>query len=231
MDSAEYSYRLYKGHPIVRLGGQAYLLATGMSRSVGESPIYMGRRDIDPRPSHLGVTVAGLRRRLGIEVAGIIGTDLMTPYHVAVCPDDRLVRFSEEPLEGDETVDLEMVDGAPVVQVRIAGEEKPMLFDTAAPLSLLRESEFRGSERQGRERAYHPLVGSFSTDRYTLEFGIGGQQRLFQAGVLPDNLENQLRQNGIHGVLGIDLLEHFGLHLYLQDQVMKLGRRGGASKL
>lgn len=229
MDTAEYSYRLHKGHPIVRLGGQPYLLATGMSRSVGDSPIYMGRRDIDPHPSHLGVTVAGLRQRLGIEVAGVIGTDLMAPFNVAVCPDDRLVRFSEGPLEGEETVPLEIVDGAPVVPVRIADRDRRLLFDTAAPLSLLRESEFRSREPLGKDRAYHPLVGAFTTDRYTMEFSIGGQNRLFQAGVMPDSLENQLRKDGIHGVLGVDLLEHFGLHLYLQERVMKLGRRGGAS--
>ena len=226
MESAEFTYRLLKGHPIVIVDGKRYLLATGMSRSVGDSPIQLGRRDIDLRPSYLGVTVANLRRRLGNEMAGVLGADLMAPFTVGICPDDRLVKFMPGPAAGETKIPVSLISGVPVVPADIGGKQVKLLLDTASSLSLLPDSALQLIEPGGQEYAYHPLAGRFRTLRYTLDISLGSHQRLFRAGVLPDALQSTLREDGIYGVLGSDLLEHFGLSLSFSEQMLVLRKRG-----
>lgn len=229
MHVAEYTWRLEKGHPVVQLGGKPYLLSTGAPRSVGNEPILLERRDIDPRPSHLGVTVASLRKRLGCELAGMLGCDLLSPYTVTLFPEERLMRLSEAKAQGDIALPLSMVNGAPVVKVEVGGRHMSLLLDLAAAVSLLPEPVVHGSELQGKNLTFHPLVGSFNAPHYTAEICVGGECRLFRVALLPEALDEKLALDGIEGVLGVDLLQHFGLCISLGQKIIRLGRRSMAA--
>ncbi len=228
MDVAEYSYRLLEGHPIVAVGGKQYLLATGAARSVGNSPVLMGRRDIDPRPSHHGVTVANLRQRLGSEVSGMLGADLLAPFAVSLFPEDRLLRISSAcEIQGD-TLPIEVIRGAPVLTVQaggVGGRQLRLVLDTSSAMTLVPERLLRHCETLGSRKGYHPLVGNYRTARYLLDLAIDGSSRKFQAGVLPDRMETQLQADRLDGILGIDLLEHFGICLRLTRRMITLGPR------
>lgn len=228
IDVAEYSYRLKKGHPIVTVGGKQYLLATGSARSVGNSPVLMGRRDIDPRPSYQGVTVANLRQRLGSQMAGMLGMDLLNPFAVCLYPEERLLRVcTDSEIEG-ENVAIDVVRGAPVITVEAGGPGgRPLrlVLDTSSALTLVPEPLLRHCESQGSRQSYHPLVGAFRSRRYLLDIAIEGNNHLFHTGILPDHLENKLREDRIDGVLGTDLLEHFGVCLRLSQGSITLGAR------
>jgi hypothetical protein len=225
MHVAEYTWRLQKGHPVVSIGGKSYLFSTGSEFSVGNAPILLDRRDIDPRPSCQGVTVANLRKRFGGELAGMLGCDLLSPFTINVYPEEHLVRFSEEQVTGDISLPVSMIRGAPVIKTLVAGREMSLLLDTAAAISLLPETVVMSSELQGRNRTYHPRAGSFLTQYYTCEICIGGECRLYRIGILPECLDEVLCQDGIDGVLGVDLLEHFGIGLNIGEKVLKLGKR------
>lgn len=225
MHVAEYTYQLHKGHPVVNLGGKGYLFATGAQRSVGNSPILLHRRDIDPKPSHQGVTVAGLRQRFGKELAGMIGCDLLSPFTVNFYPEDRLVRFSEAKVRGGITLPLSTINGVPVVEIEVSGRRLSMLLDTASAVTLLPEAVVRHSELQGRNLAFHPLAGTFHTHHYTMEVCIGDACRLFRVGIVPEALDYVLGPDNIDGVLGVDVLQHFGLCLSIGERFVKLGRR------
>lgn len=229
MHVAEYTYHLHKGHPVVNVGGKHYLFATGSQLSVGNSPILLHRRDIDPRPSHQGVTVASLRKRFGKELAGMIGCDLLSPFTVNFYPEDRLVRFSEAKVRGGITLPVSTVKGVPVVEVEVSGRRLSMLLDTGSALTLLPEAVVRHSELQGRNLAFHPLAGSFHTRQYTMEICVGDACRLFRAGIVPEALDYALGPENIDGVLGVDVLQHFGLCLSIGKKFVKLGRRSIAS--
>lgn len=228
MDVAEYSYRLQKGHPIVTVGGKQYLLATGSAHSVGNAPILMGRRDIDPRPSYQGITVAHLRQHLGSQLAGMLGMDLLSPFAVSLYPEERLLRISPGcEVEGD-ALPIELVAGAPAMNVQaggIGGRVLRLAVDTASALTLVPEPLLRHCETLGTCKGYHPLMGGFRTPRYLLDLPIAGSSRKFHAGVLPERLEVRLRENRIDGILGSDLLEHFGLCLRLTRRIITLGPR------
>ena len=228
MHVAEYTWRLEKGHPVIKVGGKPYLLSTGSSRSVGNEPILLEPRDIDPRPSHLGVTVASLRKRLGGELAGMLGCDLLSPYTVSLYPEEHIMRLSEAITQGDIALPVSVVKGAPVVKVEVAGRHMSLLLDLAAAVSLLPEPAVHGSDLQGKNLTFHPLVGSFNTQHYTAEICVGGECRLFRVGLLPESLDEKLGEDGIEGVLGVDLLQHFGLSINLGQKVIKLGRRSMA---
>ena len=229
MHVAEYTWRLQKGHPVVTIGGKPYLLSTGSRHSVGNTPILLERRDIDPRPSHEGVTVASLRKRFGGELAGMLGCDLLVPFTINVFPEERLLRFSEEQVHGDISMPVSMIRGAPVIKARVAGREMSLLLDTASAISLLPESVVMNAELQGRNRTYHPRAGSFLTQYYTCEICVGGECRLYRVGVLPESMDNSLSQDGIDGVLGADLMVHFGLCLNIGEKVLNLGKRSLAA--
>jgi hypothetical protein len=229
MHVAEYTWRLEKGHPVVSLGGKPYLLSTGSKRSVANGPILLERRDIDPCPSHQGVTVASLRKRIGSELAGMLGCDLLSPFTINVYPEEHLMRFSEGEVQGDIAMPLSIVKGVPVIRAQVAGRELPLLLDTASAISLLPESMVLNSELQGRNQTFHPRAGSFLTQYYTCEICVGGERRLFRVGILPEPLDAELSQEGIEGVLGVDLLEHFGLCLNISEKILKLGQRSLAA--
>ncbi len=228
MDVAEYSYRLHKGHLIVAVAGKQYLLATGAARSVGNSPIVMGRRDIDPRPSHQGVTVANLRQRLGSDLAGMLGSDLLAPFAVSLYPEDRLLRITPTcEIDGD-TLQLDFVRGAPVLEVQaggIGGRKLRLIVDTSSAMTLVPEPLLRHCESLGSRQGYHPLVGEFHTPLYLVDLAIDGGNRKFHAGVLTENLETALHADRVDGILGADLLEHFGICLRLTRRMITLGAR------
>lgn len=234
LDVAEYAYRLRKGHPIVTVGGKQYLLATGSSCTVGNSPVLMGRRDIDPRPSYQGITVANLRQRFGSQIAGMLGTDLLGPFAVCIYPEERLLRICTECEDSGQDVAVDVVEGAPVLTVQAGGpggRELRLLLDTASALTLVPEPLLRHCETQGSRRSFHPLVGVFHTPRYLLDITIDDSKQLFHTGILPDELEYKLREKRIDGILGIDLLEHFGVCLRLSQGVMTLGPRSFGAKV
>ncbi len=228
MDVAEYTYRLLKDQPIVTVAGKQYLLSTGSTRSVGNAPVLMGRRDIDPLPSYQGITVANLRQRLGSQLAGMLGMDLLAPFAVHLYPDERLLRLCPTcEMQGD-TLPIEVVQGAPVITAQaggIGGRKLRLAIDTSTALSLVPERLLRHCESLGSRKAYHPLVGSFRTPRYLLDLAIDGSGRKFHAGILPDSLEAQLHRDRLDGILGADLLEHFGVCLRLTRRMITLGPR------
>lgn len=228
MEIAEYTYRLQNGQPIVTLAGKQYLLSTGAARSVGNAPVLLGRRDIDPRPSYQGITVANLRQRLGSQVAGMLGMDLLAPFAVHLYPGEHLLRLCPTcEIQGD-TLPLEVVHGAPVFTVQaggIGGRKMRLALDTSSALSLVPEPLLRHCETLGSRESYHPLVGSYRTPCYALDLAIDGTDRRFHAGVLPENLEAHLGRQRLDGILGADLLEHFGICLRLTRRMITLGPR------
>ncbi len=228
MDVAEYTYRLQNGQPIVTVAGKQYLLSTGAARSVGNAPVLMGRRDIDVLTSYQGITPANLRERLGSRVVGMLGMDLLAPFAVHLYPEERLLRLCPTcEIEGD-TLPLDIVHGAPVFSVQaggIGGRKMRLAVDTSSALSLVPEPLLRHCETLGSRECYHPLVGTYRTPCYLLDLSIDGTDRRFRAGVLPKSLEAQLGKERLDGILGADLLEHFGVCLRLTRRMITLGPR------
>ena len=104
----------------------------------------------------------------------------------------------------------------------VNGRVRRMFFDTGATTSLLLPEALEGVDPVGRHEDYYPLLGNFLTDAYSLEVILGGERRELRFGAAPEELRSILESGQVHGMIGSELLRHYGMTLSLRDRVMHL---------
>jgi len=151
----------------------------------------------------LGSIDAGWLRSIArCQVDGLIGTDILWRYDIALDVPQGAMTFSQEsslspgrkiPMNGANTIESN-IDGAPI----------DLIFDTGAQLSYVPEEHVAGRIPSGRFTDFYPLIGEFDTPTYLVDISLGGEEFRITAGVLPPTL-GALIPPGM-GILGNEVL-------------------------
>ena len=217
-----YVYQRIHGHLILNIGGRPCLLDTGSPLSVGYEPITVSGREFHLHDNYLGVNGIYLTEHIGTNIEALIGADIIKEFTLGIFPNEQLVQFSGEPASGEIVIPVQNFLGVPIITIGVNGRVMRVFFDTAAPMSYLLPDAFKGLQAYGRQEDFYPLLGNFLTDVYHLPVNIGGECRELRFGELPEELRTVLDAGGVQGILGTEILKHFGMCLSLRDGVMKL---------
>jgi hypothetical protein len=201
------------GHLIVRHGAHTLLLDTGSPVSLGRRSTY---RFLDRETAVLlryqGMTMEQWSERIGVNLDGLLGCDVLGRHAVTIDPEAGHVVFDEDPAPPcTGSIPLWTVAGMPVVEVEMAGRKLRALFHTGATLSCLREVDIRAQRCVGVARDCYPGLGEFTTELRQVTLTFGDQQVSLECGLLPSAIEQALRPVDVHGIVGTDLLRAFAV--------------------
>lgn len=219
---ANYLYQVHHGHIVINLGGRPCLLDSGAPFSVGYEPIDIAGRSFPVEACYMGITPSYLSEHVGLPIEGMIGADIIREFTLCVYATERMVQFSQEPAMGDTVIPLQESSGIPIVNIMVNGRVRRMFLDTGAPTSLIVPEALHGLEPIGRHEDFYPLMGNFLTNIYAIDAVFGSECRIFCFGEVPDELRPMLEAAGVHGMIGSELLRHFGVNLSLSEKVMRL---------
>lgn len=202
------------GHLLICDNGQTLLLNTGCPVSMGTRQFFvlLGRQ-IPVLQRYQGMTVAQWSEIIGINIDGVLGSDVLGRHSVAIDPSAGQVVFDGDSLPGarGRVVPLDTVAGMPVVNVGFGGGRLRMLLHTGATLSCLRDVDTKSLTCVGVVRDCYPGLGEFTTELRRVPLLFGDQPVNLECGLMPAELERALRPADVHGVVGTNLLESFAV--------------------
>ncbi len=219
---ANYLFQLHHGHIIVNVEGRPYLLDSGAPFSVGYEAMHIGGQCFPVEFSYMGVTASYLSEHIGVPIEGMIGADVLREFNVSVFTAERMVQFHHQPPSGDIVLPVHERGELPVINIKVNGRVRRMFFDTGAPICYLLPDALLGTVPEGRHEDFYPLLGNFLTPIYSLPVELGGHRRQFRFGEVPEELRAMLQSADVAGMIGTELLRHFGMSLSLSEKVMRL---------
>ena len=213
---------LVKDHFIINDNGKRALVDTGCpfvindenksSRPMGELYLQDARRNIDPTISEFrGLEYFAQRKVLfDYKKAAIIvadqGDDVSVVHPVA--------EFS--------------ISGLPsriVFSAVIGGESRNLIFDTGASIAnYISESIARTGALCGSTEDFHPQMGTYTVNLFSLPLEIGGETINIPFGIQPAEVEPHVRAAGAVGVIGLGLYKNFQVLVDCPNRRLVLGK-------
>jgi hypothetical protein len=196
------------GHLYAVVGSEWWLLDTGSPGSFGASTeLQLSGAAIALATSYRGLDAAALTRQLQVPCVGLLGADVLSRFdHVFDLPAGRL-DVSDEPIAHEgRAVHLDEFMGIPILDVRLAGSEYRMLFDTGARYCYLQSGSLVDRPVGERVTDYYLGIGTFQAETHLVELDIGGEAIALCCGRLPESLGAALMLLGVDGIIGNELL-------------------------
>jgi Ca-activated chloride channel family protein len=220
----DYTLRLVNGHPVFDLDGQATLLDSGSPFSLGRaSDLYFMNMVHPLSQEFMGVDLKTIAQLVGTPLELMLGADILLKYRVLLDLPRGHIQFSQPDGEGRGIrVPLRMMAGVPIAACLANGKEIQAVFDTGSRLCYINRKLTGDLASFGKEKDFYPGMGEFETDIYEVPFEIGGMALSLRCGVLPAMLEAALGMTGAQGILGVELLQKFGIWLNLPAGEMYL---------
>jgi len=202
------------GHLIIRDGAQSLLVNTGCPVSMGTRPsLVFLDHEIAVLQRYQGLTVAQWSEIIGLNIDGILGSDVLGRHSVVIDPDRGRMVFDEKlaPESQAQAIPVSTVAGLPVLAVGLAGARVQLLLHTGATLSCLRDSDTKDYPCIAVVRDCYPGLGEFTTELRQVPLLFGGQRINLDCGLMPAPLEQALHAVQVAGVVGANLLQQFAL--------------------
>ena len=93
----------------------------------------------------------------------------------------------------------------PIITASVSGREFKMFLDTGAQVSYLQDEIIESFPKSDSMTDFFPGFGTFDTETYLVDMGLGCLQFSLRCGTLPLMLGMTLMMGGTEGVLGNDI--------------------------
>ena len=213
---------LIKGHFIVTDNGKRTLIDTGcpfiindenkQSKPMGELYLNDARRNVDPAIDEFrGLEYFAQRKvlfdyRKAVIVIADQG-DEVDPVHPV----------AEFPISG--------LPGRIVFSAVIDGMSRKLIFDSGACIAnYLTESIAKTGTPCGTTEDFHPQLGKYAVNLFSLPVKVGGETVDIPFGVQPADIDRDVQMSGAVGVIGIGLYKNFQVLVDCPNRRLVLGR-------
>jgi hypothetical protein len=192
------------GHPFVTLEGRRWLFDTGSLASFGSiARLNIGGHTAAIAPSSFGITAETITQYTGIECAGLLGGDVINRFDwILNARAGRISYTSDAPEHVGEQHQLYDVLGIPLIDARVRGRLRRMIFDTGAQYSYAEEDMLDGLPIIGRQTDFLPGMGSFEIDLRRVPVQVGSVALTLECGSLPGMFAMALTLSGATGIVG-----------------------------
>ncbi len=246
---ASYEVMFVSGHILLEIPQQKEkvcyaLIDTGSSKTLSSKKIlHLCGHKFETNPSELFENSShNLETLIGKKIDYLIGNDILSRFHFEIRkdkmsfydvhvtrpqidPSDKLIKCESI------SYPLERLHTLPIMEVKTPFKTTKMFFDTGAQLSYGSKNWFsplpkdgstsNGIRFLGEMNDFHPSIGEFKTDFYSMPVVITGDsiagEQEFQGnaqlnmkfGVLPNSLEYMITSfKGVEGIFGSEVLEY-----------------------
>lgn len=189
---------------VAKLAGGRWIVDTGSPASFGDiRAITLDTVAFPIARDYLGLTAQTLTSLTGVEVNGLLGTDVLNAFDLRFDLEGARLECSTAaiPIAGEE-LELDDFMGIPIVEVDITGEARRMFVDTGAQVSYFQDPCLEDFPEAGRLRDFFPGMGEFETQTHHLPVRIGSLEQTLRCGALPELLGLTLAMAGVDGIVG-----------------------------
>jgi hypothetical protein len=205
-----FSLAVVARHLLLRLDGGLALVDTGAPFDIGRGrETQLGGATWAPPSTYVAVLRLA-SAHLGVTVEWLIGHPTLARLRLQLDWVAGQAVVSDEPIAppGATRLVIEVAPALKVPRVEIQANDVrvPVVLDSGAMLSYVPPSVVDGRAPIRRARDFHPSIGAFETDVWSLPITVGGRAIALQAGVLPDALA-PLRAVSDGWILGSDFFD------------------------
>ena len=211
----EYKVFIVNKHLLLENGQGLLLVDTGSPTSLhrdGYIDIAGARHDNVPQ-SCIGVSTQYLTEKVGVEVAGLLGMDIMIGYQVRIDLPNGAISFEklDNVLPQCRQVERFNMMGIPGIVATVKGRTARLLFDIGAPVSYMGNGFLAGTPVVDTVEDFSPLTGggSYSVDLHMLNTELAGEEFEVAYGGMPPTIAMLLNAYGVDGIIGYDLMERY----------------------
>lgn len=215
-----YTFELINGHLIALIGDGRYLIDTGSPISFGD-----GRVTIDKTNHQLatdlipGLTITSLSEQVGTPLNGLIGADILQKHRgLFVWNYKNEINFKR--CQSSEATPITLIQGIPVVNITINGQDVHACIDTGAQYSYVSAHLAKDTPREERVTDFYPTLGTFTAEQVKLTYQepSNNETKSFLFAVLPSNLDHLLQMLDSDVILGLDWLREGKSHFQIDYQ-------------
>ena len=187
------SIKLINDHLVITDNGQNILVDTGSPVSFHPSgSIGFGENVFAVHSSIPGVSTAYLSEKVGYEMHGLLGMDIINRMPMQFSLKDGFVLFDDDAryLNHFKMYPLEPSSGGLVaIIVSVNGKSANMIIDSGAPISYIHPSFVSGLECVGIMDDFSSFIGNFQTETFVCEVDtLTGQEKYRQRFGIPPQI-------------------------------------------
>ena len=181
---------------------QNILIDTGSPLSFHQSgQIVLGNETFNVPTSVLGVTSEYLSQKVGKEINGLVGMDILNKNYIMISLKDKMMFINDDAHYEKllrQVGGLSRLGGLMGIEMLINGQLARMIVDTGAKISYVKEHFVEGVETKGEADDFSPYIGDFKTSLYscttTLLFETNHEEVSYQQdfGIMPSIIEQAL---------------------------------------
>jgi hypothetical protein len=206
----KFPLKFEKEHLLIQLPSGHWILDTGSPQSFGEtSKIELTGRCFDVASNLMGINSKKISELSGIDVQGLVGTDILNTFDVLFDLSSGEVILSNE-LSGVNgvSISIEMVMGVPTLPVLIENDEVTMFFDTGATFSYWQDDNLNRYPVFDKREDFFPGMGEFEVITHSVPMTLENRTFELTCGRLPELLGMTLSMVGVGGILGNAFLKN-----------------------
>jgi hypothetical protein len=197
-------------HLLLRLEGRLALVDTGAPFDIGRGrATRLGGSAWAPPSTHAAVLDLA-SAHLGVHVEWLLGHPTLSRFRLQLDWAAGTALLGDEPiaLSGATRLPIALTPAVPVpiVDLLAGGAPARAVLDSGAMLSYVPASTVRGRAPIRRVRDFHPSLGAFDADVWTLPIVVAGRPIALEAGVLPAPLAPLATVSG-GWILGSDFFD------------------------
>ena len=217
---ANCSIKLINDHIVI--DNQKILIDTGSPISFHPSGVLcIGENRFDVPQSIPGVTQQYLSEKVGCDIAGILGMDVINMAPTLISLKDRIMFFDDDAVYHNQFKMYplsKLAGGLFAITIAVNSQIANMIVDTGAPISYILPKFLNGLNPQMRKEDFSPLIGNFDTETYLCEVDCievlspsRNYEQLF--GIPPHAIAMTLNYLKVDGIIGVDLFKQYRLQL------------------
>lgn len=220
MEHKAYDTICHNRHILIDNGVGRLLIDTGSPASFHNNGEIDLAGEVFPVPAdYMGVNAAYLTDKVGCEIVGLIGMDILSRLQVWFNTE----RFGNFISFGPATdcfpswphIETFHAIGIPGITVFVEGRATRLLFDTGAPISYIKESYLYDCIPSGSAWDFSPLTGGarYKVDLYSANAIFHDKRFDVSFAKLTPELDMMMSMIGADGIIGYDLIESFRIIL------------------
>ncbi|MBO5085966.1 MAG: hypothetical protein J6B65_01870 [Paludibacteraceae bacterium] len=205
---------VFNKHLLIDDGRGAILVDTGSPTSFHESRKFnIGEDEFNVSASCMGVNAKYLTEKVGCDIVGLIGMDIISKYSLWINTENfgNFISFYKENASFSRySVKTFSAMGVPGIVMNVGAHEVKLLFDTGAPISYLSNKFLKGEELVGTCRDFSPLTHTdYDVNLYRLPVDFCEEEFDVEFGSMPAEVAMLLGTMGVDGIIGYDLFSRF----------------------
>lgn len=212
-----FNLKVWNKHILIESNNSLLLVDTGSPCSFHKDGIIkIGDQDFNVPKDLMGLDSKYLSEKVGINISGLIGMDIMNHYSVWFNSPKfgNNILFSEkDEVEGQRLSDSVNFMGCPSLTLEVNHRKGKLLFDSGAPVSYISSKFLSDVSPCGKTYDFSPLIksDSYEVKLFYLESKLNQYRFNTQFAQMPSELELILSSYKIDGIIGFDLIDHFNL--------------------